>query len=496
MITERPRATGPEVEGVRGIAQGTTLLLVGSVAGAVLTFGFQALVARSLSVEDVGRYFEATAVAGMTLAICTGGLRFGLVRFTAAHGESASLLARRLTTWDVMLAGLLTVALWLAAPLVAAHVLHDPGVAVVIRTVSVAVPLATLGTLTAAVARGRGAFGHHFLIDQVGPPSARLLSAGAAVALGAGLRGMALAYVAGSCAGALLAVRAGRKLGVFRRRLARSDRALISGALAFSAYRWGVDVLQIVLLWADTLILGAFFSPRIPGIYSVASRVVVFAAFAGTALNLVLAPAAARIGRSVPDLERLYELGARWMAILTFAPLAVVLAAPTQILSLFGARFTAGRSALLILVVGFAFNAIAGPAGTILNMSLLNKLVLLDNILAVVSNVGLNLLLVPRWGMVGAAIAWSSSLFLVNSLMMYQLRVRIDVRVLRPLQLRTGLALSAVLVIEYLLSLLGALPALVGAALAFPVGVAVTRAPEEAGLARALVGSAIRRRPS
>ena len=49
-----------------------------------------------------------------------------------------------------------------------------------------------------------------------------------------------------------------------------------------------------------------------------------------------------------------------------------------------------------------------------------SALSLFDNALILVANIGLNLLLIPRWGIVGAAVAWSASIIVVNAIKVIQ----------------------------------------------------------------------------
>ncbi len=82
----------------------------------------------------------------------------------------------------------------------------------------------------------------------------------------------------------------------------------------------------------------------------------------------------------------------------------------------------------VVLAVGQLANAAAGPCGSVLNMTGLVRLSLADNVAALVLNVALNLLLIPRLGVLGAAIAWSLSLVLVNATKWLQVRRILGIR--------------------------------------------------------------------
>ena len=65
---------------------------------------------------------------------------------------------------------------------------------------------------------------------------------------------------------------------------------------------------------------------------------------------------------------------------------------------------------------------VAGPALLTLLMGGRSVLVLANTAAGLVANIGLNLTLIPPFGMTGAAIAWSASILLVNFLAVVQMR--------------------------------------------------------------------------
>jgi O-antigen/teichoic acid export membrane protein len=94
----------------------------------------------------------------------------------------------------------------------------------------------------------------------------------------------------------------------------------------------------------------------------------------------------------------------------------------------FGRGFAAGAAVTVVLAIGQMVSAAAGPCGSVLNMSGRVLLNMVDNVGALVLNVGLNVWLIPRYGVTGAAWAWSISLILVNAVKVLQVRNILHVR--------------------------------------------------------------------
>jgi O-antigen/teichoic acid export membrane protein len=468
---------------VRPLVSGTALLAAGFLAASVMNLAFQVLVARHLPVADVGRYFESVAVVGILLAVAVGGLRSCLVRYVAVldDRESAA-LGRRLVAADVLVAVAIGALVWLGAGSLSRWLFHDLRLAGVLRVMVVALPFAVVGALCSAFARGKGAFLAHFVVDQVSMPAVRLLALLVALGLGVTVGAVAAGYAAGFAASAVLGLVAARRLGLIGgRERGVVARSTLGEAARFAGFRWTVDVLQVLLLWADTLILGVFYPSAVPGVYSVSTRVVLFASIGLSALNLVVAPFAARALRSGDrgELSAAYAMAARWSGILVLVPLGLVLAVREDVLRVFGPAFVQGATPLAVLAIGFGVNAACGPAGVLLTMSSLNRVVLADNLVAVGLNVGLNLALVPTWGMTGAAVAWTSSLVVVNVLMLAQLRSRLGLDVLRRPLVRTGAMLGALSIAVALVGGVSPVWGLATALVVFPLGVVASREPGE-----------------
>jgi len=82
-----------------------------------------------------------------------------------------------------------------------------------------------------------------------------------------------------------------------------------------------------------------------------------------------------------------------------------------NIMLLFGKNFIEGGSLLFLLMLGMFFQAIGNPAGSTLVMAGKTKLVLINTILISVINVSINIYLIPKHGLIGAA--WGTAISLI-----------------------------------------------------------------------------------
>ena len=173
---------------------------------------------------------------------------------------------------------------------------------------------------------------------------------------------------------------------------------------------------SLVRGYADTFILGRYASIADVGIYRNAFKV---ATITRIALTAFLVPAAPKFAELFSQ-GKMKELGqsAQFATKIIFwcsAPIlaGVILLAPF-IMGIFGKEFLKGTEALIILSIGQFVNAATGPVSNILMMTgkqkLNRNLMVATTILAIV----LDLILIPRFGIVGAASVNTFGVIIMN----------------------------------------------------------------------------------
>jgi len=172
-----------------------------------------------------------------------------------------------------------------------------------------------------------------------------------------------------------------------------------------------VTTLGMVMIWTDTLMLGVLKNEHEVGIYNVAFRLSQI-----LPLPLIAAPMiAAYYGKK--EMENLASVAqkASNMILMVATPIFIFfLLFPKMLLGLFGPQFLGGTNAFLMLIIGQFVNALTGPVGVILTMT--GKQVQLRNIifLAICMNIILNFILIPEFGINGAAFASMTSAFILH----------------------------------------------------------------------------------
>jgi O-antigen/teichoic acid export membrane protein len=197
---------------------------------------------------------------------------------------------------------------------------------------------------------------------------------------------------------------------------------------------------EFTLQNADVLIVSRYMTPTDVGIYFAAAKTMSLIMFVHYAVGSAVGNRFAALGAR-GDREELNEFAreaAHWTFWPSLAAAVVILALGMPLLWLFGPQFVDGYPVMMILVVGFLFRSSMGPADFLLNMLGKQSLCAIVQVTMAVTSVVLNFVLVPRYGLIGAATATSVALMggaLLNNIVVSR-TLGIDVAVWRNLSRR------------------------------------------------------------
>lgn len=395
----------------RYILFGGAATFLARLIGTALITALTILVAGSLGASQYGHFVFFLSLAFVASMVGTLGLPAAANLFVVRYRDRAwEPYVRHYIGFGFTVSAVLTVAVGLAGitalrlypptadllPLpVAAMVLYAVAVAWVRLGVDVARALGH--PVAAAVAEQMyGRLAMLAVVAAVVVAGAELSAAGALYIwiLGAAVSGVVLLWTIRKAADLGAAATIGRRWQRYRLWLSVSTTMLVTPVFFF------------IVSETDVLALGFFRDPAEVGIYNVARRLAEITQFAHAAVvALVLPRLAEAYGQR--DFGR-FQACVDTMNLAALVPgcIAIVLLVTLRypLLSLFGPEFAVGQGIVVIMCATRLVDMLLGPASEILMMSGRHVLASRINIVFSVFNIALNLLLVPRYGMVGAAV--------------------------------------------------------------------------------------------
>lgn len=183
------------------------------------------------------------------------------------------------------------------------------------------------------------------------------------------------------------------------------------------SYPMSISAMAIFLLMTfDVIFLKKYWGSQTVAYYNVAIKIMTIVAMIINVVNVNLSSKVAEYfyGNNTEELKRTLKNSARLIFALTF-PLSVLICFNSSfILSFFGQEYIVASQALIILILGQGLCAFFGLAPIYLNMTGRQKIFQRILLAAVFVNFLLNRILIPNYGLIGASIAFSTSMFFWN----------------------------------------------------------------------------------
>ncbi|MDI5934351.1 flippase [Halomonas kalidii] len=187
---------------------------------------------------------------------------------------------------------------------------------------------------------------------------------------------------------------------------------------------------QVINSQVDMLLLGALADSESAGSYRVAVQGSLLVAFGLDIANMAIAPHLSRLyhAKEFGRLQRLTTMAARFTLSAALPVALVFILFGRDILGLvFGDPYRVAYVPLAILCIAQLINAGAGSVGTLLNMSGYARETVRAVSFATAINFFLGLVLIPRIGAEGAAVATASSVVFWNIYLLRKVRFQLNI---------------------------------------------------------------------
>lgn len=400
--------------------------MAGAATTAVLNFVVVLAVTRGFDKDAAGVVFTATAVFVLVESICRLGTDLGIVHFVStarARRESEEVAA---VLWasliPVVIAAILgAVVTALLAPILmrtlgtAADTRHAQAI---VDIVAVGIPIAAVyDTLTAAT-RGLGSARPTVLVERTLRPLLQGVGVLAAAVLGASSQVVVFAWVAPYLV--VTPIMIGWLTRLLRRDAlpvySPSWQRVFPSVWRFTLPRAFTGVIQIMLQRLDIILVGAILGAPAAAVYTGATRFVVVGQLGNQAMAYAFQPQLARLvaTRQLDDARQLYRSSSAWIAGLT-APLYVsVCVTSPWLIRLLGHQYQSGMTTMIIVTGAMLVGNACGLVDLVLVTMGRTSWNLANAAAALTLNVAIDLLLIPRIGISGAAIGWAVAIVCNN----------------------------------------------------------------------------------
>jgi len=402
------------------VAKGAGIFTFGYIFEAVVVFVTTIVLTRILGASDFGLYSLGLVVLQAGAVIALFGLNNGALKYISAYlasndKERVKGMIIQAVSFPLIFGIVLGVVAYFCSGLIAGF-FNKPGLTSVIKIFAFGIPFFALMQSAEAVTRGFKTAKYKVLGEKILKPSLNFILILLLYFLGFRLLGAVWAFVIAVFLTVLFLFWCIKK--VFPEISLKNvvSKFETKKLLTTSFSLMFVWIILLLLQWTDVSMIGYFLNSVQVGIYQVAARVSLLMIMFLSAFGTIFAPVISTLyhKRENQKLASTFKTVTRWGLSLTLLVFLVLIASSGEVMRIFGSSFILGTSSLIVLCLGKLVFVGVGVSGFILTMTGHEKLESLNALGVLILNIILNLILIPIFGILGAAIATAISLMLLN----------------------------------------------------------------------------------
>lgn len=408
---------------LENISKGAIAIFIGKTVFAITSYIYLIMCARILGPFWMGVYILGMSFVLLLAIVGRMGFQISLVRFVSIYSREKSEHKLKGVLGFSFFVSFITstiiaTGLFFLSDFLSSSVFHNPELALPLKAFSLGIPLYTVLYLFLAVFLGLGDMKNKAVIDAMQPLSVCVLFLVLIFFVESKIWAAIFAYLISLIISVAIGMlNLARKLPFLfdtniKAHIEQKTILMYTLPLSLGA------VTSILFQRTDTVILGFFRPATDVGIYGLAASIAFGITFFLYVFNQVFAPIIAGYYNSkrIKELEYLFKTITRWVFMLTFPLFLFILLLRSEIMLFLGKAYVQGAPVLLVLALAQLFNISVGSVTYMLSMTAHPRIFLINSVIGNAVNIILNIILIPRFGIMGAAFATGLAIITWNSL--------------------------------------------------------------------------------
>jgi len=414
------------------IVKTSLIVFVGLVLSKIFTYGYRIVVARQFGPEVYGLLALALIVLNWLTIISFLGLHEGVLRFFSFYRGKNEIskinYIFRLSLIILTITSILsTIILFAFSNFISINIFHDKNLIIFLKWFSLIIPFSVFSYLFIDILKSFEKVGWASFIENIFQNFIKLAVLVVLILVGLNFKTIIYSQVAGMIITFIVAfwICKYKLPQIFRRyRLNQSKKLKIRKEL-FS-YSWPLlffGILSYLFYGIDSFVIGYFKGSFEVGLYNAAVPIAALLYFASNIFIQMFFPLITKefARKNFEIIGEMSKQVTKWIFILNLPLLILMIFFPGAILNiLFGQEYMVAKDALRFLSIGAFIFSVLIISNNLLYMLGKSKLILTDIIASTILNVILNILLVPKYGINGAAFATMISYIILSLLFLLQ----------------------------------------------------------------------------
>lgn len=406
-------------DAVLDILKGAGVIYGGLILNILLAFVSQRFAAVYLSIDGFGSLLSGTALLNVGGILAGLGLSSGLTRYLPRVGaERKQSLIKSSFLISLPFSVALSTITVVFADTIATQLFNDPQIVVSVRIFGAAIPFAVALEIAVGGIRGQMLPRLRVLIQDILQPGIRFGLIMLAVVVGTGQAGFAVGYAAPYVIASIVAII------LLWRALPDGDSGPHNGTLLREMIEYSLPftvsgMASFVYNSIDIFLILYFLDSRAVGVYGVAYAFARLVSMFSTAFGYLSTPISSQL-ESNDGIDKAVDtqtVMVRWILIATMAVAVPMAAFSSEFLGLiYRPAYKVGGSVLVILLIGFVAKNVLQVHKPILEALGKSRLLAVNTATTAILNIVLNVVLIPRYGINGAAVATTGSFLILGLL--------------------------------------------------------------------------------
>ena len=392
---------------------------------------FVLLAARYYGTSALGLYFLAWSTIDIASKLGLWGMDRSLIRdiarFNVDRSESTKDKIFGIIRFNVSIAFglslLVTGVVIIISPTIAELIFDDSNLIVPLRLLALALPCVVLTHTLIATTKALRLMQYEALVRHGLEPLVLLIGALTLIPLNLGATGLVIAHIFASfiaaCSACFVVYRKYRYLGWRKQPLAKEIK---KETIRYTSPIAAMESLNLLVARIDIMLVGALLNSASAGLYGIALEIISMIKRVRQGFEPIFSPIVSELfyQKQRERLQRNYVLVTRWLMAGSLLPVVAILLFPNQILGFFNVQSAQAASALMVLALAYGLSGIFNAAESLLIMT---GRTLLNTVLAgivLVVNCSVAIVLIPKLGLVGAALGTFTAFTLVSVARIYQ----------------------------------------------------------------------------
>ncbi len=425
------------------IAKTSLFIFAGLMFSKIASYVYRIIIARYFGAELYGSFAIALMISGWFITLAALGLNHGIIRYVAAYRgkkeyNKIKFIFLKSVSISIIMGLIFMFIMFFSADFISQNIFNNFSLTYMLKLFSVVVPITILMNLLLGLLNAYERVAWQSSIVHIFNNGVKVSSILIFLFLGFKAISLPLSYSLGILVSVLVSyivIKKNTSSALGHYKLEKKTKKKIWTNLL--SYSWPFIFSSIVLsifYWTDSFMVGYFLSVEHVGFYNAAVPIALLLTLAPELFIGIFFPLINKeySNKNMQMIRELSKQVGKWIFILNLPVFLIMFLFPGLIInSLFGSDYLVAENTLRILSIGAFFSSLIIISQKLLEMSGRSKTILVDTMMVGILNIILNYLLVPQYGINGAAIATTISVVILHGLFLFQVSKSLSIIPLR-----------------------------------------------------------------